>query len=194
MEQLLTTYRRSLDEFTDRVGQVGFDQWAAPTPCADWDVRTLVNHVVGEVRWVPPMFAGQTIAEVGDRFVGDLLGSDPTGAARAAAAEAELMVTAPGALDRTVHLSVGDTPAREYLHQLLAEHLVHGWDLAVAIGAAPRLDAGAVAECARWFGERMRTYRDNGLTKDPVGLSPDASEQDRLIAAFGRDPGWRSDA
>jgi uncharacterized protein (TIGR03086 family) len=188
---LLEAYRRSLNEFTDRVGQVKYDRWAAPTPCGDWDVRTLVNHVVGEDRWTVPLLAGATIDEVGDRLDGDLLDADPAGAARDAAAEADLAVSEPGALDRTVHLSAGDTPAREYVHQLLAEHLVHGWDLAVAIGAEPRLDAGAVHECARWFADRMPQYRDAGLIRSDVDVPADASEQDRLIAAFGRDPGGR---
>jgi uncharacterized protein (TIGR03086 family) len=188
---LLQTYRRSLSEFTDRVGQVGPDQWRARTPCADWDVRTLVNHVVSEDRWTVPLFAGATIAEVGDRFAGDLLSGDPAGAAREAAAQAELAVAEPNALDRTVHLSAGETPAREYVHQLLAEHLVHGWDLTVAIGAEPRLDAEAVRECARWFAGRVGSYRAGGMVEAGVDVPAEASEQDRLIAAFGRDPGWR---
>ncbi|PZG22559.1 TIGR03086 family protein [Micromonospora craterilacus] len=187
---LLETYRRSLVEFTDRVEQVGAGQWSAPTPCPDWDVRTLVNHVVGEDRWSVPLFAGRTIAEVGDRYDGDQLGTDPVEAARDAAAQAELAATHPGVLERTVHLSAGDTPAEEYLHQLIAEHLVHGWDLAVAIGADPRLDADAVAECARWFARRVGDYQQFGLTRPEVGLPTAADEQDRLIAAFGRDPEW----
>ncbi|GAB2957003.1 TIGR03086 family metal-binding protein [Micromonospora polyrhachis] len=188
---LLATYRRSLTEFTDRVGQVGSGQWTISTPCADWDVRTLVNHVVGEDRWTVPMFSGATIAEVGDRFDGDLLGVDAAGAARDAAAQADLAVSEPGALDRTIHLSAGDTPAREYLHQLLAEHLVHGWDLAMAIGATPRLDAAAVRLCLDWFTDRVPLYRDNDLISARIEVPTDASDQDRLIAGFGRDPNWR---
>ncbi|MEV4631594.1 TIGR03086 family metal-binding protein [Micromonospora sp. NPDC049523] len=187
---LLQAYRRSLDEFTDRVTQVGYDQWALPTPCGDWDVRTLVNHVVTEDRWTVPLLAGATIEQVGDQFDGDLLGDDPAGAAQDAAAAAERGASEPGALDRTVHLSFGDTPASEYLHQLLAEHLVHGWDLAVAIGVEPKLDAEAVHECARWFTEQVGMYRQGGLVAAAVHVPENASEQDRLVAAFGRDPDW----
>ena len=187
---LLETYRRSLVEFTDRVEQVSAGQWSAPTPCSDWDVRTLVNHVVGEDRWSVPLLAGRTIAEVGDRYEGDQLGADPVEAARDAAAQAELAATHPGARERIVHLSIGDTPAEEYLHQLVAEHLVHSWDLAVAIGADPRLDADAVAECARWFSGRVGDYQHSGLVRPEVGVPGAADEQDRLIAAFGRDPDW----
>ncbi|MFD6752126.1 TIGR03086 family metal-binding protein [Micromonospora gifhornensis] len=187
---LLETYRRSVAEFADRVPLVAPGQWSAPTPCADWDVRTLVNHVVGEDRWSVALLAGRTIAEVGDRYDGDQLGADPVAAARDATAQAELAATRPGARDATVHLSAGDTPAEEYLRQLIAEHLVHGWDLAVAIGADPKLDAEAVAECARWFAGEVDAYRSNGLVRAEVGVPAEADEQDRLIAAFGRDPDW----
>lgn len=187
---LLETYRRSLAEFTDRVDQVGPSQWSDPTPCPAWDVRTLVNHVVSEDRWSVALLAGGTVESVGDRYAGDLLGDDPVAAAREAAGQAEVAAARPGALAGTVHLAAGDTPADEYLHQLLAEHLVHGWDLAVAIGADPRLDGDAVHECARWFAERVSDYQQGELIRPGVDVATDANEQDRLIAAFGRDPDW----
>ncbi|MEW2380564.1 TIGR03086 family metal-binding protein [Micromonospora sp. NPDC047707] len=187
---LLETYRRSLAVFTDRVAEVGPGQWTAPTPCPEWDVRTLVNHVVGEDRWSVALMAGRTIAEVGDRYAGDQLDGDPAAAARDAAAQAELAFTRPSALERTVDLSSGPTPADEYLHQLIAEHLVHGWDLAAAIGADRRLDADAVAGCARWFRGRIDDYRRGRLVRSGVDVAADADTQDRLIAAFGRDPDW----
>jgi uncharacterized protein (TIGR03086 family) len=188
---LLQLYRRSLNEFTGRATQVSSDLWSAPTPCSDWTVHDLISHVVSEDRWTARLIAGATIAEVGDELDGDLVGSDPAGAALAAAAAADLAVSEPGALDRTVHLSAGETPATEYLHQLLTEHLVHGWDLAVAIRADPRLDADAVHEAGRWFIDRMRLYQEGNLIRPGVAVPADASEQDRLIASFGRDPGWR---
>ncbi|MEV4822500.1 TIGR03086 family metal-binding protein [Micromonospora sp. NPDC049274] len=187
---LLEAYRRSLAEFVDRVDQIGPGQWAEETPCPDWDVRTLVNHVVGEDRWSVPLLAGRTIEEVGDRLDGDVLGADPVTTAREAAAQAEIAVTHPGTIDRTVHLSAGATPAAEYVQQLLAEHLVHGWDLAVAIGADPRLDPDAVHVCAQWFAGRVDDYRRDKLVGDGTQVPADADEQDRLLAAFGRDPDW----
>jgi uncharacterized protein (TIGR03086 family) len=188
--ELLDAYRRAVDGFTSRVEQVRPDQWGAPTPCAGWDVRTLVNHVVNEERWTPPLLAGATIAEVGDRFDGDLLGADPAATAAEAAREADAAVAEPGALDRTVHLSFGDTPATEYLSQLMADHLIHAWDLAVAIGADPRLDAEAVAHCAAWFADREDLYRGAGAIGPRASIPDDAGAQDRLLAGFGRDPGW----
>ncbi|MEU8333066.1 TIGR03086 family metal-binding protein [Micromonospora sp. NPDC048839] len=187
---LLEAYRRSLAEFVDRVDQVGPGQWSDPTPCSDWDVRTLVNHVVSEDRWSVPLLAGRTIDEVGDRLDGDQLGDDPISVAREAAAQAEIAATHPGTLDRAVHLSGGETPAVEYLQQLLAEHLVHGWDVAVAIGAQPRLDPAAVHVAARWFAGQIDDYRRDNLVQTGVRVPDDADEQDHLLAAFGRNPDW----
>jgi uncharacterized protein (TIGR03086 family) len=187
---LVDLYRRSLAEFTGRVRQVRPDQWPGPTPCLGWDVHDLVNHLVNEERWSVELMAGATIAEVGDRFDGDLLGGDPIQAAEDAAEQADQAVSAPGSLDRTVHLSFGATPAEEYVRQLLADHLVHSWDLAAAVGADRRLDPELVRACAGWFADREELYRQAGVVGPRVDLPEPASEQDRLLAAFGRDPAW----
>jgi uncharacterized protein (TIGR03086 family) len=187
---IVDLYRRSLDGFTDRVAEVAPDQWDAPTPCEDWDVRALVNHVVSEDRWTAPLMGGATIAEVGGRFDGDLIGYNPTAAATAATAEAYASVVQEGALERVVHLSFGDTPAEEYVRQLLADHLVHAWDLAVAIGVDSSLDPEVVQACAEWFAEREEIYREGGAIGPRAQAGARADAQDQLIAAFGRDPGW----
>jgi uncharacterized protein (TIGR03086 family) len=192
--EFLDTYRRSLTEFTDRVAHVGAEQWEGPTPCTDWDVRALVNHVVYEDRWTVPLVRGASLAEVGDRFEGDLLDGDPTGAVRDAAAEADQAFSEPGALERTVELSFGETPAREYGYQLLADHLVHAWDLAAAVGASRQFDAEVVRAVAEWYADQEDAYRRSGSVAARVDVGPDASDQDRLIAAFGRDPHWRPPA
>lgn len=186
--RIIDFYLASVESFADKVGQVRPDQWSAPTPCADWDVRALVNHIVYEQRWSVPLFAGATIAEVGDRFEGDLLGGNPIVTAAEAAKDASVAVSEPSVLERTVHLSFGDTPAEEYVYQLFADHLVHGWDLAVGIDADRTIDPEAVRACLAWFSDREDLYRGSGVIGPAVDVPADASDQDRLIGAFGRDP------
>jgi len=182
-------HNRTVDGFVRLVNEVDPDQWSAPTPCADWDVRTLVNHVVGEERWTVPLMEGRTIADVGDSLDGDLLGGDPVGAATGAARAAQ---SAAGADISKVHLSYGDEDPEEYLRQLAADHLVHGWDLAVAIGADPRLDPALVDEVGAWFAEREELYRSSGAIGERVwGFTAPA---DVLLGAFGRDPHWSTTA
>src|SRR5438093_13714711 len=98
-------HRRATGSCSRSVLAIRDDQWGLPTACSEWDVRELVGHLVSEHRWTPEIFAGRTVAEVGDRFDGDLLGDDPLGAWREAAAEAVTAVSGEGAMTRTVHLS-----------------------------------------------------------------------------------------
>ena len=179
-------FRAAVAEFGSRVQQIGDHQWAAATPDEGWSVRDLVNHIVGECLWAPPLLAGSTIAEVGDRFDGDVLGADPKQAWAAASAGAVQAVDADGAMDRTVHLSFGDFPGREYTLQLFADHLIHAWDLARAIGADERLDTGLVASCATWFGAVEDAYRSAGAIAARPPVPSDADAQTVLLARFGR--------
>jgi uncharacterized protein (TIGR03086 family) len=180
---------RCVEQFRRGVRAVSTERWSARTPCPDWTVRQLVNHLVYEERWAVPLMAGATIQEVGDRFEGDLLGDDPVGTVEHAARAAQAAVVEPVLAGRTVHLSAGQTPAEEYTRQLAADHLIHSWDLAVAIGADPALPAELVDEVARWFAGREQGYRVGGWIgerpRDP-GDDPQAA----LLLAFGRDPAW----
>ena len=183
---LIDRYRRASIRFGELVHQVRDDQWELPTPCVDWSVRDLVNHVTSENLWTPPLLAGRTIAEVGTAYDGDVLGDDPVASSDDAAAAARDAVGAEGVVDRTVNLSFGDTAAEEYLQQLFADHLLHGWDLAHAIGVDDRLDPALVDACAAWFTTVEEGYRQAGAIGPRAAVAPDADPQARLLARFGR--------
>lgn len=180
-------YRRASEAFGARVHAVGDDQWELPTPCTDWSVRDLVNHVVAEDLWVPPLMAGQTVEDVGDRFDGDVLGEDPKRAWDRAVKQARDAVLEEGAMERTVHLSFGDSPGHEYAMQLFTDHLIHCWDLARAIGADERLDPDLVEACTAYFDGVEDTFRAAGVIGDPPPVPDDADAQTVLLARFGRE-------
>jgi uncharacterized protein (TIGR03086 family) len=179
-------HRRAGEEFGTRVQAVGDEQWSLPTPCTEWDVRTLVNHVTGEALWTPPMLQGKTIAEVGDRFEGDVLGDDPKAAWANAFRQASEAVQADGAMEVTAHLSYGDFTGSDYTMQLFADLLIHAWDLARAVGADERLDPELVAACTDWFRIAEEEYRKAGAVGPRPPIPEDADEQTRLLAMFGR--------
>jgi uncharacterized protein (TIGR03086 family) len=181
----------AVEAFRSLVQSVPVESWSGPTPCADWDVRALVNHVANEELWTVPLLEGRTIAEVGDRFDGDLLGAEPALTVDTAAKAAVAAFEEPGAPDRTVHLSFGDTPASEYAMQLIADHVIHGWDLAAAIGSDTQIDEGLVAVLTGWYADRADLYRGAGLVAQPPAVAV-GSPQDQLLVAFGRDPSWSS--
>jgi uncharacterized protein (TIGR03086 family) len=179
-------HQRASAEFGRRLHLIGEDQWDLPTPCSDWDVTALVRHLVDENLWTPPLMEGSTIAEVGNRFDRDILGDDPKKAYDGAAAAAVAAVHGDGAMDRTVHLSFGDFPGREYTMQLFADHLIHAWDLARAIGADEQLDPELVAACAGWFEPMEPAYRSAGAIGPAVEPPAGADAQARLLGRFGR--------
>ena len=185
---LETLYRRTIESWTDRILTVGPEQWGAATPCLEWDVRALVNHVVGEDLWTEPLVRGATIQEVGDRFDGDLLGSDPRETALDTAERASRAVAEALPRSEKVHLSYGDEDLEEYVFQLAADHLIHGWDLAVATDGDAVLDHELVAAVGAWFAEREDVYRSAGAIGARAAAADDAQSQ--LLAAFGRDPLW----
>lgn len=73
--------------------------------------------------------------------------------------------------------------------QLIADHVVHGWDLAAATGADRRIDDGLVAVLTDWFAEREDLYRGAGAVSERPRVAAE-SAQDELLVAFGRDPAW----
>ncbi len=184
-------FKLAIDGFGKRLDAVAETQWTAETPDTDWDVRTLVNHVVGELLWVPPMLDGKTTEEVGDRFDGDVLGDKPRAVWVTAAAEALEAASAPGAQERITHLSFGDFPASDYLGQITSDVIIHSWDLARAIGVDDRFEAGLGDFVNGFLGPQVEAWRAAGAFGPAVEVAPDVSVQDRLIAATGRSPSWQ---
>lgn len=184
-DRLIDRHREAIALFGSRVHAVRPDQWELPTPCAEWTVRDLVNHLAVEQLWVPPLVEGRTIAEVGDAFDGDVLGSDPVGVWESAQAAAVAAFAGPGALDGAVHLSYGKTPTAAYCSQMVADAVVHAWDLSRAIGADERLPDALVEAAAREFGG----YADQlprSMFDAPLEVPPTADAQTRLLAMLGR--------
>ena len=184
--EALELLRHAAARFDELVAGIREPQWNDPTPCPGWTVRTLVNHVAVEDLWAAELLAGRTIAEVGDRLDGDQLGAVPLDRWHEAMRGALAAAGAPGAMADTVHLSFGDVPGSEYAMQLFADHLVHGWDLAVALGRPAPLDPDHAAAALAWFAEREDPYRAAGMIGPHVPTPPDTDAATRLLAAFGR--------
>lgn len=185
MDELLTLHRVNAYRFGTLVDAVG-DRWDAPTPCSDWDVRALVNHLTAEQLWATHLLAGATIEEADGRFDGDVLGDDPTDAFRAAMAAAHAAFSEPGALERTVHLSRGPTPAHEYLDEMVTDLAIHGWDLARALHLDETIDPATVERVLIEWEGREQTLRHSPLFGDPLPTEPSDDPQTRLLALFGR--------
>jgi uncharacterized protein (TIGR03086 family) len=187
--EAIELYNRSADGWRDRLEAIPASMWNAPTPCDDWTVRDLVNHVSYEQRWIPPLLAGSTIAEIGDRFEGDLLGSHPKAVALEVVQRARAAVPAAITPGTVVHSVSGDVPTDEYLRQHAADYLVHSWDLAAGAGLDRELDPELVEAVAEWFTPYEERYREMGLTAARPSEET-RTRQGQLLSAFGRESAW----
>jgi len=184
--ELLDAHGAALREFDRRVAAIDDTQWDNPTPDTEWTVRDLVAHLVGEQLWVPALLGGATIGEIGDRFDGDNLGDDPKEAWRTASRAARQAWLEPGATERTVQLSFGDTPATEYGWQMTLDLAVHAWDLARGIGADDDLPADLCIDLLNFVRPQIDDWTASGLFADPVPVPADAGEQTALLGLLGR--------
>ena len=150
-------------------------------------MHQLANHVIGELRWIPPLMRGRSIAEVGDELSGDLLGDDAAAAWRSAQAEAMASLNEPGAMERTVQLSFGPTSAEAYIEQVTADLVIHTWDLARGIHGDERLDDSLVAAASRILEPQIEAWRSGGALGPAVDAGHSADAQTRFLAATGRD-------
>lgn len=168
------------------------DQMTAPTPCSEWDVRALLNHVIGTL-WLGHALLGDSepryaMAPGGLPNV-DLAGTDPA-AAYAEASEAALTAANAGdALTRLHATPLGDMPGPVLAGFTTLDILVHGWDLAKAIGHPVVLD-DSVAEHVMGFAQQTLATEEMraGRIGPALAVPETASAGDRLAGYLGRRP------
>jgi uncharacterized protein (TIGR03086 family) len=198
MDEVLAMFLSGQHEFTARVHAIKEDQWAAPTPDTEWSVADLVNHLIDEHRWAPPLLRGLDLDAAGKVVEGSRslpvdggVGANLAELWDEAAAGSADAVTADGAIDRSVELSRGTTPARTYLAEMVFDLTVHSWDLGKAIGYDELLPRELV-EFVRGNMPGTGDLSGSGLFAKPVEVREGASPQEQVIAATGRDPSWSS--
>lgn len=193
-DALLDYFLRAQRAFGERVHAVREDQWAAPTPDTEWSVTDLVGHLVEEHRWAPPLLHGHDIDSAGKIVAGSrsLPADGGVGANLAeewdeAATESANAFSEDGALERSVALSRGDTPATTYIGEMIFDLIVHSWDLQTAIG----YDGALPDDVVEFVYDRVQQGGDlsaSGLFQPAVEVDDDAPTIDKLVAATGRQP------
>ena len=180
------------------VEQIGDDQWDAVVPSEmaphqpGSTLRQIINYHAQDDAWVPDVLAGKTIEEVGDAHDGDLLGADPKAAFARTAATAIEAVRGFTDLDKTLHLSYGDYPAREYLTHITYFRGGRVYDIAKFIGVDTIMPADLVQGLWDELAPHAEEWRAMGVFGPAVVVPADAPLQDRLLALTGRDPRRRT--
>jgi uncharacterized protein (TIGR03086 family) len=186
--ELVTAFTVAQAGFDRQVHAIRPEHWSSATPCTEWTVRDLLNHLVSEHLWAPWLLNGATLADVGDRFDGDQLGADPVGSWESAAAGSREAFTRPGALDRNVHTGRGPMPGTSYGWEMVTDLAVHSWDLGRAIGGDVQIDQDLVTTIYDWVLPYIGQWEGMGFFAPPVEVPAGADVQAKLIALLGRTP------
>ena len=163
------------DSFEATLAQVGDDQWAAPTGCGEWTVRDLVDHALFWQCNLAGMVGAQVTPEDGwDTIKAAIVGG----------------LEDPSALDGAIEAGpMTGMPKHQGMGLATADVLVHGWDLARAIGADDTLPAAAVEAVHMGLAQApAEMIRGPEVFGPIVEVPADASAQDKLIGFVGRQP------
>ena len=186
--QLLTRACTSTSSILEKVPR---EQLRLPTPCRDWDVHDLIDHIVGSTRFFAEL-AEQGSSPEGQDWPsyadGDFVASFHDWVGRLIAA-----FSVAGAMQQTMMLPTGPTPGSRCIQVATGEVFVHGWDLAEATGQAMPPEAG-VADAllsSEWISLCTEVRQSDPPPFAPeIDVPRDATALDRLTGFLGRDPGW----
>lgn len=158
----------------------------APTPCADWDVRTVIAHVIASVDRARVVVDGGSPWDV-PVFYDDIADADLAARHQEAVRRTLASWVEPSVLDRLVTAPWGTVPARAAVAGWVKEPLVHGWDIAVALGLPSEGPAAAaefaLADAARFLPADARDERTPFAAV--VEVDPQASPTERLAGWLG---------
>ena len=167
-----------IDEAERLVAGIRSDQWTAPTPCGEWTVRDLINHVSGGDRVFTAALTGD------ERKPSD---DDPVAEFGAASADLVAAFRLPDVLAKVVTVPFGEVPGAVALHLRITEILAHSWDLARATGQSATFPDDII--------EQELVFTEGALAAIPPSRTPFATPQpaaenapalDRLAALLGR--------
>jgi uncharacterized protein (TIGR03086 family) len=185
----------ALDASTERVvelvGQVGPEQWNNPTPCTEWNVKTLVGHLIAGSQGYCDLLKGAPATKFRSMMErqGEAVGTDPVATYKSAVRSVRAAFAEPGVLERTVHHPVGDIPGSRLLAQLITDSVVHSWDLATAIGVDAGLDEQLVELVYGFLAPRAQSgalYTTGWVAAPTRPLPEGATVLERLIHLAGR--------
>ena len=189
--ELYEAFDRAIASTAWIVKAVRPDQADAPTSCTEWDVRDLLNHIIGTLWLSEALLSDRTPRHPmapGGLPGTDLAGQDPAAAYAEASAAALTAASAGDSLTRVHTTPLGDMPGPALAGFTTLDIVVHGWDLAQATGQPAALDDTLAAHVLA-FAEQAITP---GFRAPRIGpampVAADASLTDRLVAFLGRQP------
>ena len=182
---LLDQLDRSLAAVGVLTSTIRPEQWALPTPCAEWTVRELVDHLVGMNR----VFVALLADEPPPRRRPGAVDEDLALAYRESAAALLGAFSRPGTLDRSYRGPLGVATGAQRLQIRLYDVLAHGWDLARALGQPAQLPEDAAEQALAFARGQIVESARPGRFGPAQDVSADAPAIERLVAFLGRPVG-----
>jgi uncharacterized protein (TIGR03086 family) len=169
--------RRLLDVVT-------LDQWEASTPCTDWNVKKLVKHMISGAKNAESIMRGY-----GPKNCSELFSEGLVVAFDAACKAAIAAFSVPGVMGTMVQTRRGEQLAGNYALGQVQEMLVHGWDLATAIGADTSMDLELLGVSYDRAVRSRDHLRSGGATvwgESEATAAENADTQTQYLAILGR--------
>ena len=172
-------YRRATDGAIAVMRAVAPRQLTLPTPCTEWSVQELIDHMTASTAYLRAALAGQPPLPTSGTDASDF--ADGATAVLAGLAE-------PTALERICMSPLGfEWTISHAVMGTIMDTLIHTWDLAMATGQSVALDPALVAMCVDVFLPEMpERGREGGIVGAAVAIPADAPADVRLLAAMGR--------
>lgn len=172
-----------LPTLSSTVDRIQVTQLNDPTPCSNFTVHDVLNHMIVLGGTFASMFSGEQPPEI----EAPATGSVPAAEFRRTMENLLASVRSPGALDRTIAAPVGDLPGSTFARFVAFDGLMHGWDLAKATGVGFEVPAEVVAAVDEFAHVALTAdLRDGDTFKDPTTPPADSDPIDRLAAFSGR--------
>jgi uncharacterized protein (TIGR03086 family) len=187
----LTTMQRACAATESIVDQVTPADYGLATPCTEWTVHDLLNHLIGTLHLGAALLSGNGPAVnmvPGEVPADDLVGDDPVKAYRIGVEALLAAANAEDPIARTIDTPLGPMPGGVLVGFTTLDIVVHGWDVARALGNDTTLDSG-LAEDVLSFARVGVTDDNRGVRIGPeITVDPAASPTDRLVGYLGRRP------
>jgi uncharacterized protein (TIGR03086 family) len=179
----------AIQQVQSYLDQIQPDQWDAPTPCAEWNVRGLAEHLVGGSRMSTTLLNDGSADEAKACFVGNVVGENPA-ADFAAAAAIEVSTMKAASLDAMVDHPAMQMPTAQLLNFRVLDYLVHSWDLARALGLDETLSPTLVDHVWETIQPMVPMIPHVGVFASGASgtVTADAPLQLRLLDLLGRRP------
>jgi uncharacterized protein (TIGR03086 family) len=187
-EEILDALAIARAEFGRRLTAITDDDWARPTPCPEWNVHQLVNHIVShEYRYADTLTTNNSEYYVASRN-DDFLGDSPHGSWQRGVALLDAAIAGLDSLDTTINFLL-PLPARDVLLIRAFEATVHTWDVSRAIGFDERIDDRLTTLTYPLVERLIQAPATQAFFAPPQKTLPKtATPQDRLLHLAGRTP------